>query len=92
MRNLIICILGIIIFFSVMVNVMFVASTLAKQAHAATTQNLLTNDFTDGSWTGTNQSTRHGDNIIAGVNGQYVESEVQLNDHLLTPEIQGGFT
>jgi len=61
-------------------------------AMGASTSNLLTNDFTDGSWTGTNQSTRHGDNIIAGVNGQYVESEVQLNDHLLTPEIQGGFT
>jgi len=91
MRKIIICILGSTLGLSVvMVNIILLASTWS--AMAATTSNLLTNDFTDGSWTGSNQSTRHGDNIIAGVNGQYVESEVQLNDHLLTPEIQGGFT
>ena len=90
MREIIICILGSILGLSVMVNIILLASTWS--AMAATTSNLLTNDFTDGSWTGSNQSTRHGDNIIAGVNGQYVESEVQLNDHLLIPEIQGGFT
>tara|TARA_R110002020_G_scaffold12903_3_gene46868 strand:+ start:3053 stop:4579 length:1527 start_codon:yes stop_codon:yes gene_type:complete len=90
MREILICILGSILGLSVMVNIILLASTWS--AMGASTSNLLTNDFTDGSWTGTNQSTRHGDNIIAGVNGQYVESEVQLNDHLLTPEIQGGFT
>ena len=68
MREIIICILGSILGLSVMVNIILLASTWS--AMGASTSNLLTNDFTDGSWTGTNQSTRHGDNIIAGVNGQ----------------------
>ena len=92
MRIIIICILGIITFFSVMVNVLFVANAWSGQAHAATTENLLTNDFTDGTWSGTNLSTRHGNNVIAGVDGQYVESEIILSDHLITPEINTGFT
>jgi len=90
MREIIIFILGVILSLSIMVNIILLASTWS--AYSATTQNLLSNDFTDGSWTGSNQSTRHGNNIIAGVHGQYVESEIQLNDHLLIPEIQDGFT
>ena len=93
MRNIIICILGIIIFFSVMINVIFVASTLAKQVHASTTQNLLSDDFSDtDKWSGTNQSARHGDNIIAFVDGGSVKSTVSLDDHLLKTEINTGFT
>jgi len=93
MRIIIICILGIITFFSVMVNVLFVANAWSGQAHAATTENLVTaNDFTDGTWSGTNLSTRHGDNVIAGVDNQYVESQISLSDHLLKPEINDGFT
>lgn len=94
MRILIICILGIITFFSVMVNVLFVANAWSSQAHAATTttENLLSDNFADGTWSGTNLSTRHGDNVIAGVDNQYVESQITLSDHLLTPEINSGFT
>ena len=80
-----ICTLGIIILFILMV-------TGIKQANATQTQNLLSNDFTDGSWSGSNQSTRHGDFVIAGVHNQSVESTVELSDHLLVPEIQDGFT
>lgn len=72
MRIFIICILGIITFFSVMVNVLFVANAWSSQAHAATTENLVTaNDFRDGTWSGTNLQSRHGDNVIAGVDGAH---------------------
>lgn len=88
MRIIIICILGIITFFSVMVNIIFVAS-----AWSATTQNLLTDDFSDTSkWSGNNQSIRHGDNIIAFIDGGSVSSTISLDDHLLQSEINNGFT
>lgn len=92
MRIIIICILGIITFFSVMVNVLFVANAWSGQAHAATTENLLSNDFSDGTWSGTNLSSRHGNSTIAGIDNSYVESQITLSDHLLTPEINTGFT
>lgn len=92
MRIIIICILGIITFFSVMVNVLFVANAWSGQAHAATTENLLSNDFTDGTWSGTNLSSLHGNSTIAGIDNSYVESQITLSDHLLTPEINSGFT
>lgn len=58
-------ILGLILSLSVMVNIIFVAS-----AWSATTQNLLSDDFSDTSkWSGNNQSIRHGDNIIAFIDG-----------------------
>lgn len=48
-------------------------------SYAETTNNLVSQDFTTG-WSGTNLDHRHGDNIIAGVNGEYVESDaVSLN-------------
>ena len=92
MRILIICILGIITFFSVMVNVVFVMTLWSSQANAAVTGNLLSDNFADGSWSGTNLQSRHGDFIIAGEPNKYVESEITLSDHLLTPEINSGFT
>jgi len=92
MRILIICILGIITFFSVMVNVVFVMTLWSSQANAAETGNLLSNDFSDGTWSGTNLSSRHGDTTIAGIDNSYVESQITLSDHLLTPEINTGFT
>tara|TARA_R110002051_G_scaffold3508_1_gene18896 strand:- start:898 stop:2673 length:1776 start_codon:yes stop_codon:yes gene_type:complete len=58
-----------------------------------TTDNLITQDFTDGSWEGTNQSSRHGDNTIAGIGGKYVESTITQSDTGLTDaQIQRGFT
>ena len=92
MRILIICILGIITFFSVMANVVFVMTLWSSQANAAETGNLLSDNFADGTWSGTNLQSRHGDNVIAGVDNQYVESQITLSDHLLTPEINTGFT
>lgn len=92
MRIIIICILGIITFFSVMGNVLFVANAWSGQAHAATTGNLLSDNFTDGSWSGSNLQSRHGIDTIAGIDNQYVESQITLSDHLITPEINTGFT
>ena len=58
-----------------------------------TTDNLLSQDFTDGSWEGTNQDTRHGSGTIAGVGGEYVESTITQSDIGLTDaQIQRGFT
>ena len=46
------------------------------------TGNLLNQNFTNSSWTGTNQSSRHGTGTIAGVDGKYVESTISLSDTL----------
>ena len=60
-------------------------------ANADTTKNLLNQDFS--TWSGTN-TARHGNNIVAGVHGQYVESTISLNnDAGLSKEvINNGFT
>jgi hypothetical protein len=75
-----------------MANVVFVMTLFSSQANAVETGNLLSDNFADGSWSGSNLSSRHGDNIIAGVDNQYVESQITLSDHLITPEINTGFT
>ena len=64
----------------------------AVQAYDQTTDNLLSPNFTDGSWTGTNLDLRHGDQVIAGFDGGYVESSINLNDYLTKEEINGGFS
>lgn len=64
----------------------------AVQAYDQTTDNLLSPNFTDGSWTGTNVDLRHGDQVIAGFDSGYVESSINLNDHLTKEEINGGFS
>lgn len=55
---------------------LFVVTLASVQASAESTSNLLSQDFTDGSWTGTNLSSTHGSGTIAGVHNQYVESTV----------------
>jgi hypothetical protein len=75
-----------------MVNVVFVMTLWSSQANAAESGNLLSDDFSDGTWSGTNLSSRHGDTTIAGIDNSYVESQVTLSDHLMTPEINTGFT
>ena len=92
MRIILICILSIILFLSVMANVVFVMTLFSSQANAVESGNLLSDNFADGSWSGSNLSSRHGDNTIAGVDNQYVESQITLSDHLITPEINTGFT
>ena len=47
---------------------------------AELTPNLLSNNFTDGSWSGTNLTSKHGNNTIAGKHEQYVESTISLID------------
>jgi hypothetical protein len=64
----------------------------AVQAYDQTTDNLLSPNFTDGSWTGTNVDHRHGDQVIAGVDGEYVESSINLNDYLTKEQINSGFS
>jgi len=60
-------------------------------SYADTTDNLLSQDFTNG-WTGTNQSSRHGTSTIAGVDGGNVESTISLSDTLNASQINGGWT
>ena len=60
-------------------------------AYDTTTGNLVNQDFTNNSWSGTNQSSRHGNNTIAGVDGKYVESTISLRDTLTQEQINGGF-
>jgi hypothetical protein len=75
-----------------MVNVVFVMTLWSSQVNAAETGNLLSDDFSDGKWSGTNLSSRHGNTTIAGIDNSYVESQITLSDHLMTPEINSGFT
>ena len=60
-------------------------------ANADTTENLLNQDFS--TWSGTN-TVRHGNSIVAGVHGQYVESTISLNNDagLYKEVINNGFT
>ena len=58
-----------------------------------TTNNLLTGDFTDGSWNGTSVSSRHGSGTIAGIGSKYVASTINQSDTGLSDnEIQRGFS
>lgn len=63
----------------------------AAFAYDTTTGNLVNQDFTNNSWSGTNQNMRHGNNTIAGVDGKYVESTISLRDTLTQEQINGGF-
>ena len=67
--------------------IMFPLTTLSEE-----TNNLLNQDFTNSSWSGTNKSSRHGNTIIAGVDGGNVESTVSLSDTLNASQINGGWT
>lgn len=60
---------------------------------AETTSNLVSPNFTTG-WSGTNSTSLHGTNTIAGVHGQYLESDsVSLNSSGINKEsLNEGFT
>jgi hypothetical protein len=64
-----------------------VVTLASAKTNAESTGNLLSNDFTDGTWT-TNIQSYHGPNIIAGVDGQYVESKITLSDHMNSIDIE----
>jgi len=58
-----------------------------------TTNNFLSGDFTDGSWSGTNLDHTHGSGTIAGVGGEYVQSTLtQADSGLSNDEVQRGFS
>ena len=67
--------------------ILFVVTLASAKTNAESTGNLLSNDFTDGTWT-TNIQSYHGPNIIAGVDGQYVESKITLSDHMNSIDIE----
>ena len=67
--------------------ILFVVTLASAKTSAESTGNLLSNDFTDGTWT-TNIQSYHGPNIIAGVDGQYVESTITLSDHMNSMDIE----
>jgi hypothetical protein len=64
-----------------------VVTLASAKTNAESTGNLLSNDFTDGTWT-TNIQSYHGSNVIAGVDGQYVESKITLSDHMNSIDIE----
>lgn len=67
--------------------ILFVVTLASAKTNAESTGNLLSNDFTDGTWT-TNIQSYHGPNIIAGVDGQYVENKITLSDHMNSMDIE----
>ena len=72
---------------------LLVSLSLINNVYADTTNNLVSQDFTTG-WSGTNISTTHGSNIIAGVDSEYVVSDsVSLNDTGINKEsLNEGFS
>ena len=72
---------------------LLVSLNLVNNVYADTTNNLVSQDFTTG-WSGTNISTTHGSNVIAGVDGEYVVSDsVSLNDAGINKEsLNEGFS
>lgn len=72
---------------------LWVSLFLITNSYADTTNNLVSQNFTTG-WSGTNITSLHGTAYVAGVNGQYVESDpVSLNSIDINKEsLNEGFT
>ena len=68
-------------------------TTTTTNVPGVTTDNLVSQEFLDGSWT-YNNSSNHGTGTIAGVDGQYFETTVSLNNdaNLSKEEINSGFS
>ena len=68
-------------------------TTTTTNVPGVTTDNLVSQEFLDGSWTYNNISN-HGTGTIAGVDGQYFETTVSLNNdaNLTKEEINSGFS
>ena len=67
--------------------ILFVVTLASAKTNAESTSNLLSSDFTDGSWT-TNVESYHGFNTIAGVHNQEVSSTITLSDHMNSMDIE----
>ena len=72
--------------------IVFLVLGWACFAYDTTTSNLVNQNFNTNSWSGTNQSSRHGNTTIAGVDSKYVESTISLRDTLTQAQINGGFS
>ena len=59
---------------------------------AEQTGNLINQNFSNSSWSGTNKSSRHGTGTIAGVDNKYIESTISLSDTLTESQINNGWT
>ena len=68
--------------------ILFVVILASAKTNAESTSNLLSSDFTDGSWT-TNVESYHGFDTIAGVHNQEVSSTITLSDHMNSIDIEG---
>ena len=68
--------------------ILFVVILASAKTSAESTGNLLSNDFTDGTWS-TNIQSYHGSNAIAGVHNQEVSSTITLSDHMNSIDIEG---
>jgi hypothetical protein len=70
-------------------------TTTTTTVPGVTTGNLLSQDFSDGSWpdNGTGQlNVMHGSGTVAGEHGGQVQSTISLNDTLTKEEINSGFS
>ena len=56
------------------------------------TGNLINQNFSNSSWSGTNKSSRHSTGTIAGIDNKYVESTISLSDTLTGSQINNGWT
>jgi hypothetical protein len=68
--------------------ILFVVILASAKTSAESTSNLLSNDFTDGTWS-TNIQSYHGSDTIAGVHNQEVSSTITLSDHMNSIDIEG---
>ena len=70
-------------------------TTTYSTGTAATTNNIISQTFNDGSWNGTmfpDSSDLNEANVLTGKHGKYAETTVSSNDLLTEAEIQQGFT
>ena len=69
--------------------------TTITSGNPATTGNLVSQDFDDGSWTGTmfpDSSDINESTWLTGKHGKYAETSIDSDDHLSLEELQLGFT
>ena len=69
--------------------------TTVTSGNPATTDNLVSQDFDDGTWTGTmfpDSSDINESTWLTGKHGKYAETVINSEDHLSLEELQAGFT
>ena len=69
--------------------------TTVTSGNPATTGNLVSQDFDDGTWTGTmfpDSSDINESTWLTGKHGKYAETVINSEDHLSLEELQAGFT